>query len=261
MKIYQADAFTHQPFHGNPAAICLLDSPRDDAWMQALAQENNLSETAFLEKKANGYNLRWFTPAAEVLLCGHATLASAHILWDHGHIAKDQEILFSTVSGILTTRLLDDWIEMDFPAEKAEIVKAPDFLEEALGTSGLACGKNRMDYLVELADEQSLRSLRPDFRMLERLDARGLIVTAKSDHAPYDFVSRYFAPNFGIDEDPVTGSAHCCLGPWWSQKFGKDELTGYQASARGGVVRTHWKGDRVLLQGQAVTIMEGELKV
>ncbi len=260
MKIYQADAFTDQPFKGNPAAVVIMESPMSDEWMQALAEENNLSETAFLKLTKEGYALRWFTPAAEVKLCGHATLASAHILWENGYVSPDQAIHFETLSGTLITRKSGAWIEMDFPSEAAEVVPAPPLLSEALNTEWVACGKNRMDYLLELPDEASVRSLQPDFRTLKDLGTRGLIVTAKAEGKAYDFVSRYFAPSFGIDEDPVTGSTHCCLSPWWAQKLGKHALTGYQASKRGGTVRTHWKGDRVLLQGQAVTIFEGELR-
>ena len=225
--------------------------------MQSVAREMNLSETAFLARQADGYQLRWFTPAVEVDLCGHATLASAHALWEEGRLRPDEQARFHTRSGLLTAQRKGDWIEMDFPAKPEEPVPAPDGLIEALGASPKYVGKNAFDYIVELDSEDTLRRLRPDFTLLEKIPVRGVIVTSRA--ADYDFVSRFFAPASGINEDPVTGSAHCCLGPFWRARLNKTEFVAYQASARGGVVRVRLEGDRVLLGGQAVTVLRGEL--
>ena len=258
-KLVQVDAFTDRPFAGNPAAVCVLDSPADAGWMQRVALEMNLSETAFLVRRDDGFDLRWFTPAAEVELCGHATLASAHVLWEDGHLAAGETARFFTASGTLTAEQRDDWIELDFPAEPAEPCPLPAGLEAALGAEPTWVGHNRFDYLVELATEAEVRSLAPDVAALERIDARGFVVTSPATTAPFDFVSRFFAPHVGIAEDPVTGSAHCCLGPYWAEKLGKRELVGYQASKRGGVVRVRPEGERVKLLGQAVIVMRLEL--
>jgi PhzF family phenazine biosynthesis protein len=258
-KLVQVDAFTDRPFAGNPAAVCALDSPADAGWMQRVALEMNLSETAFLVRRDDGFDLRWFTPAAEVELCGHATLASAHVLWEDGHLAAGETARFFTASGTLTAEQRDDWIELDFPAEPAEPCPLPAGLEAALGAEPTWVGHNRFDYLVELATEAEVRSLAPDVAALERIDARGFVVTSPATTAPFDFVSRFFAPHVGIAEDPVTGSAHCCLGPYWADKLGKRELVGYQASKRGGVVRVRPEGERVKLLGQAVIVMRLEL--
>lgn len=255
------DAFTAEPFAGNPAAVALLPEPTDPAWMQDVARELNLSETAFLVRDGDAFGLRWFTPAREVDLCGHATLASAHVLWLDGHLAPGEEARFDTLSGRLTCRRLDDgWIAMDFPAEPPAEVEPPPGLLAALGLSGARwVGRNRLDLVVELADEQAVRALAPDVRALGRLEARGVAVTAPASAPGVDFVSRYFAPACGIDEDPVTGSAHCALGPHWAARLGKDELTGRQVSARGGTVRVALRGGRVTLSGQAVRVVRGEL--
>jgi PhzF family phenazine biosynthesis protein len=258
-KLVQVDAFTDRPFAGNPAAVCVLDSPADAEWMQRVALEMNLSETAFLVRRDDGFDLRWFTPAAEVELCGHATLASAHVLWEDGHLAAGETARFFTASGTLTAEQRDDWIELDFPAEPAEPCPLPAGLEAALGAEPTWVGHNRFDYLVELATEAEVRSLAPDVAALERIDARGFVVTSPATTAPFDFVSRFFAPHVGIAEDPVTGSAHCCLGPYWADKLGKRELVGYQASKRGGVVRVRPEGERVKLLGQAVIVLRMEL--
>jgi PhzF family phenazine biosynthesis protein len=258
-KLVQVDAFTDRPFAGNPAAVCVLDAPADAEWMQRVALEMNLSETAFLVRRDDGFDLRWFTPAAEVELCGHATLASAHVLWEDGHLAAGETARFFTASGTLTAEQRDDWIELDFPAEPAEPCPLPAGLEAALGAEPTWVGHNRFDYLVELATEAEVRSLAPDVAALERIDARGFVVTSPATTAPFDFVSRFFAPHVGIAEDPVTGSAHCCLGPYWADKLGKRELVGYQASKRGGVVRVRPEGERVKLLGQAVIVMRLEL--
>ena len=257
--IYQVDAFTQQPFAGNPAGVCILPEPAPEAWMQAVAREMNLSETAFLVRQADGFDLRWFTPAAEVRLCGHATLASAHILWETKTLRKDEQARFHTLSGLLTADLRGDWIEMDFPARPARAVEPPAGLAEALGVTPLFVGRDVDDYLVEVDSEDIVRSLKPDITALGKLPVRGTIVTARSSDSKFDFVSRFFAPAVGVPEDPVTGSAHCCLTPYWSHKLGKMEMTAFQASSRGGVVKVRLAGDRIRLCGQAVTVMTCEL--
>lgn len=257
LRIVQADAFTARPFAGNPAAVCLLPEERAAAWMQAVAREMNLSETAFLLRQERGYSLRWFTPTIEVDLCGHATLASAHVLWEWG--AAEPVLEFHTRSGTLAATRRGEWIELDFPAKAAEHSAPPSGLLEALGARAVNTGRNDLDLLVEVATEAEVRALRPDFNGLRGLGARGVMVTSRAAEGAYDFVSRFFAPGSGIDEDPVTGSAHCCLGPYWAERLGKHELVGYQASDRGGVVRVRVAGERVKLGGQAVTVLRGEL--
>ncbi|MFP4054320.1 MAG: PhzF family phenazine biosynthesis protein [Phycisphaerae bacterium] len=261
--ILKIDAFTDQPFAGNPAAVCFLEDQADESWMQNLAMENNLSETAFVRPiPEGGYELRWFTPAYEVDLCGHATLAAAHALWESGRLDETEEARFQTRSGALTCHRNGGWIEMDFPAEPAEPIEPPVDLLEALGVARqvVTVARNRMDLLVQMATEGDLRALNPDYRRLNLIDTRGVIVTAPSEQTIYDFVSRFFAPAAGVDEDPVTGSAHCCLGPWWADRLGSHELVGFQASARGGKVRvTVGENGRVTLAGQAVTVIRGEV--
>jgi PhzF family phenazine biosynthesis protein len=259
VKITQVDAFTDRPFAGNPAAVCVLSEPRDEQWMAAVAREMNLSETAFLVRRPDGFSLRWFTPAIEVALCGHATLASAHVLWEEKHLRPGEQARFHTKSGLLTADRRGEWIELDFPATPEQPTEAPPGLEEALGARPVYVGKNKFDYFLELPSEGVVRSLQPDFAALRRLPVRGIVVTARADGNGYDFVSRFFAPGSGIDEDPVTGSAHCSLAPFWGRRLGKKEMVGYQASARGGVVRTRLAGERVILGGQAVTVLRGEL--
>ncbi len=265
LELVQIDAFTDRPFHGNPAAVCLLPAPREDAFLQAVAREMNLSETAFLARRGDGgWDLRWFTPVTEVDLCGHATLASAHLLWQDGHAAADAELRFHTHSGVLTARRAEGgeggWIELDFPSLPPRPMGALPGLAKALGEEVLWVGGNGSDLLVELASEAAVRHRCPDMVALRRLPARGVIVTAPAaDGGGYDFVSRFFAPAVGVDEDPVTGSAHCCLGPFWAERLGRDELVGYQASARGGTVRVRVVGDRVRLGGQAVTVLRAVL--
>lgn len=255
----QVDAFTAEAFKGNPAAVCILDAPQDEIWMQNFAGEMNLSETAFLTPEPRGFNLRWFTPTVEVDLCGHATLASAHALWELGVLKPDRTARFNTRSGLLTARLKGEWIELDFPANRVERVEAPDGLFQALGAEGTFVGWDGADYLVEVESETAVRFLNPDFAALKVFPARGIIATSRADSEGYDFVSRFFAPASGIDEDPVTGSAHCSLGPFWANRLGKRELLGYQASSRGGLVRVALREDRILLGGQAATIFRGEL--
>jgi predicted PhzF superfamily epimerase YddE/YHI9 len=264
MRIYQVDAFTDRRFAGNPAAVCLLDRPADEGWMRQVAREMNLSETAFVNQEGEALRLRWFTPTVEVDLCGHATLASAHILWETGALPAGGTARFMTRSGALAARRAGDWIEMDFPAEPAALSVPPAGLAEALGVGFVWCGRSRLDWLVEIASEAELRGLAPDFKALAALQpagevARGAIVTTRSASAGVDFVSRYFAPAAGIDEDPVTGSTHCTLGPFWGERFGKRDLVGFQASARGGIVKVRLGGERVILSGQAVTVLRGEL--
>lgn len=259
IPIVQVDAFTDRPFAGNPAAVCVLREPQDELWMRAVAREMNLSETAFLAPSDDGFRLRWFTPAVEIDLCGHATLASAHVLWEEGHLAAGAQARFHSRSGLLLARRDGDWIELDFPATPEQPAEAPAGLAAALGAAPRYVGRNQFDYLVELESAEALRNLSPDFTALRRLPVRGVIVTSRSDSPDYDFLSRFFAPGSGIDEDPVTGSAHCCLGPFWGARLGKREFMAYQASSRGGVVRVRLAGDRVLLGGRAVTVLRGEL--
>lgn len=259
LRIFQVDAFTNKAFSGNPAAVCILPEPGDESWIQNVAREMNLSETAFLYRKDDGYDLRWFTPTTEVDLCGHATLAGAHILWEEGHVSPEDTIRFYTRSGLLAATRRHDWIELDFPAEPAESVPMPAELAEALGVMPDHVGRNRLDYLVVIDSEQTLRGLNPDLALLSQVPCRGVIVTSQSISPEYDFVSRFFGPRVGVDEDPVTGSAHCCLGPFWSTLLNKTELIGYQASRRGGVVRVRLGDNRVYLGGQAVTVMRGDL--
>ncbi|HSD51145.1 MAG TPA: PhzF family phenazine biosynthesis protein [Candidatus Methylomirabilis sp.] len=259
MRIFQVDAFTDRPFAGNPAAVCLLPEPRDAGWMQSVAAEMNLAETAFLLTQGDDYNLRWFTPTIEVDLCGHATLASAHVLWEAGFLKPNQPARFSTRSGLLTCERKGSWIEMDFPAEPEAKSSAPPGLEKALGVRARYVGKNRFDYLLEVDSEDTVRRLKPDLGLLGEIPSRGFIITSRASSPGYDFVSRFFAPGAGIPEDPVTGSAHCCLGPFWKSRLDKDEFVAYQASPRGGVVRVRVAGARVILGGQAVTVLRGEL--
>ena len=259
--IIQVDAFTERPFQGNPAAVCLLDAPQNDNWMQLVAREMNLSETAFLVKQADGYNLRWFTPATEVPLCGHATLASAHVLWTEGYVSNDKSINFHTQSGLLTANRDNNWIELNFPANFSQVVTPPDDLVSALGVDLKTTLANSLGYFVELATADLVRQLQPNFALLRSLSVPGVIVTSLAEReSEYDFVSRFFAPSLGIDEDPVTGAAHCCLGPFWRDRLQKNDFLAYQASSRGGVVKVVYSGDdRVFLSGKAVTIMHGKL--
>ena len=259
VPLVQVDAFTETPFAGNPAAVCLLETPRDDGWLQAVGAEMNLPETAFVRPLADGFELRWFTPSIEVDLCGHATLAAAHVLWETKRLAPDAVARFHTRSGLLTAARRDGWIELDFPAEPASPVEAPPVLTEALGVTARWTGRNRFDWLVEVETAALVRGLKPDLHALAAVPTRGVIVTAPGDDARADFVSRFFAPRAGIPEDPVTGSAHCCLGPYWAGHLGRTALTGYQASPRGGLVRVRLAGDRVILGGRAVTVLQGEL--
>ena len=259
IKIYQVDAFTDIPFRGNPAAVCILPEPGEEGWMAQVAKEMNLSETAFLFKQEDGFSLRWFTPAVEVDLCGHATLASAHILYETNLLSPDQEARFHTASGLLTANKKAEEIELNFPATPPEEVAAPPGLLKSLGVTAEYVGQSRYDYLVRVGSESEVLGAKPDFIGLKSLGVRGVMVTSPSQSGEYDFISRFFAPGAGIDEDPVTGSAHCCLGPYWGEILGKDEMVAYQASARGGVVRVRVSPDRVYLSGKAITVSRGEL--
>lgn len=259
MELYQVDAFTDRPFAGNPAAICLIDDEPDAPWMQALAQEMNLSETAFVRPVDDGFDLRWFTPGAEVDLCGHATLASAHVLYETGRLDRSEVARFSTRSGILTARPADNgWIELDFPADPVTSVETDARLAAALGVDLVGTYRGKAYHLVEVKDAGSVRAVSPDFRALQALEIE-VIVTSPDDSGVYDFISRFFAPGLGVNEDPVTGSAHCTLATFWSERLGQTELVAYQASQRGGVVRIRCAGDRVKLQGRAITVMQATL--
>ncbi|MEU4190306.1 PhzF family phenazine biosynthesis protein [Kribbella sp. NPDC026611] len=265
MRIRVVDAFADRPFAGNPAGVCVLPDAvwPEDAWMQSVAAEMQHAETAFVKPGAGAeWALRWFTPVLEVDLCGHATLATAHVLRSDGLVTG--KATFETRSGVLTATLDDHWITLDFPANRPAPTTTPDGLTDALGVGDAevleAGGLN--DLFVVLADEAAVRALTPDLGRLKTIDRRGTIVTAVADAStPYDFVSRFFAPASGIPEDPVTGSAHTALAPYWAERLGRDELVGYQASARGGVVRVSSAGDRVHLKGQAITTLDGELLV
>ena len=258
------DAFTEEPFRGNPAAVCVLKAPRDETWMRHVAREMNLPETAFLGPRADGWSLRWFTPETEVDLCGHATLASAHVLFEEGKLSPEGEARFHTKSGLLTACRRFGWIEMDFPATPASAVEPPRDLAASLGARPVFVGQTAFDYFVELESEDVVRQLRPNLTALAGFGGRGVIVTAAASKPEpgslsYDFVSRMFAPAAGIPEDPVTGSAHCALAPYWAERLSKTDLLGYQCSTRGGFVRVRPQGNRVILGGRAVTVLRGEL--
>jgi PhzF family phenazine biosynthesis protein len=268
------DAFTAEPFAGNPAAVYVLDELHDeklhdknlhgekwpaDVWLQCVAREMNQSETAFLVRSAGGFDLRWFTPLVEVDLCGHATLASAHVLWSTGAAEHNEPIAFNTRSGILTATQSDNRIELDFPLLSEQPTEVPGGLAEALGVTPIYVGKSHHDLLVEVATDAEVRSAQPNFTRLAAISTRGVIVTARSSDPTFDFVSRFFAPAAGINEDPVTGSAHCCLADFWRKRLSKDTFRAYQASPRGGVVHVRVVGDRAVLGGQAVTVACGEL--
>ncbi|WP_292423149.1 PhzF family phenazine biosynthesis protein [Methanoregula sp.] len=260
-ELHVVDAFTGHPFRGNPAGVCILDEPADPSWMQQVAAELNHSETAFLHPGSGSWNLRWFTPAQEVELCGHATLAAAFVLWETGREQPGSPVSFETLSGTLTARRDGEWIYLDFPAEPAGETEPVPGLDRALGATPVFVGRNRFDLLVELPAAADVCDCEPDMAALAAVPARGIIVTAPSDLPAFDFVSRFFAPALGVPEDPVTGSAHCCLGPYWGEKLHKTELFGFQCSLRGGTVRVTLNGDRVILGGHAVRVFSGQLLV
>lgn len=265
IKCWQVDAFTDRPFAGNPAAVCWLEDEADPQWMQAVAAEMNLSETTFVRRldresgSENEFGLRWFTPVVEVDLCGHATLATAHALWTAGYAAGGKPIRFHTRGGALPCVQDGDFIHLDFPATPVTEPSAPAPVAAALGVEPLFVGKSKYYMLAVVESADVVRSLQPDFRQVGQLPTKGLIVTARADDSRFDFISRFFAPALGVNEDPVCGSAHCCLAPYWAKQLGKPDLMAYQASARGGVLRLRLDGDRVMLGGQAVTVWEGEL--
>ncbi|HWO89901.1 MAG TPA: PhzF family phenazine biosynthesis protein [Gemmatimonadales bacterium] len=254
------DAFTDKPFSGNPAAVCRLTADRDARWMQNVAREMNLSETAFVVPRGDFWALRWFTPTLEIDLCGHATLATAHVLWESGAVPDGSAIGFRTRSGMLGAKRSGEWIELDFPALPTAPADAPPDLLDGIGARPVAVAQSTYDYLVELENEASVRDLEPDLSLIARVPARGVIVTAAATTPGFDFVSRFFGPRSGVPEDPVTGSAHCALAPYWQQKLGRDQLLAYQASPRGGIVRVEVRGERVALGGKAVTVLRGELR-
>ena len=261
-SITVVDAFTQVPFAGNPAAVCILKKRRPDAWMQAVAKEMNLSETAFLLPQNEGsYQLRWFTPKVEVKLCGHATLASAHILWEEGYVPETETLRFETLSGILTTeRLESGWIALNFPSQTVTESACPNELRQALHVEPTFVVGNGAVLLVEVASKEVLLGIDPDFDLLLRSGCGRVIVTCRAQpHEPYDFFSRFFAPDAGINEDPVTGSAHCVLGPYWAERLGRTDLKAFQASERGGELRLSIRGNRTILQGRAVTVLRGNL--
>jgi PhzF family phenazine biosynthesis protein len=262
--LFIVDAFADKPYEGNPAAVCLLDEPADERWMQQVAGEMNLSETAFVALEADDAGalpLRWFTPTVEVELCGHATLATAHVLWRE--LDRVGSLRFTTASGELRASERDGMIELDFPATPAAVAPTPPNLAAALGLGAGQLrwtGRSRFDLLVEVDGADALREAAPDFAALARVDARGIIVTAAASEQGVDFVSRFFAPAAGVKEDPVTGSAHCALTPYWVERLGRSELVGYQCSARGGTVRVELRGERVGLAGHAFTTLSGQLR-
>lgn len=260
--IIQVDSFTNTPFKGNPAAVCVLETAREDSWMQIVAREMNLSETAFAIEQGAEYNLRWFTPTTEVPLCGHATLATAHVLWAEGYASTGQAINFQTKSGLLTAKYHNDWIELDFPVNRSQDIPPITKLQDALGARIKTFAYNSLGYLVELNSPQAVEKLQPNLSLIKQLPVANVIVTSlAAENSPYDFISRFFAPGLGIDEDPVTGAAHCCLAPYWRDRLHQDSFFAYQASSRGGEIKVNYDGgDRVLLQGQAVTVMRGELQ-
>lgn len=258
--IFQVDAFTSTPFGGNPAGVCLLTEIAPETWMQAVAAEMNVSETAFLNRTHNGFSIRFFTPRVEVSLCGHATLASAHVLFETGLAATDEQISLVASGGELSAQLDGGWIVLDFPACSIDDCEPPDLITEALNKNPTSCHRfGQWGYLVTMDDEATVRSLQPDFATMVAADLGLVVATAPADDPDFDFVSRCFAPDVGIDEDPVTGVAHCGLAPFWASRLGKNEMIGHQISERSGIVGVSVKGDRVELRGQAVTVLTGEI--
>ncbi len=260
LSIFHVDAFAERPFEGNPAGVCLLEEEKPGGWMQSVAAEMNLSATAFVRRAGNDYDLRWFTPGREIELCGHGTLATAHVLWTEGLVSKADSLRFNTKGGRLTCKQSGEFIELDFPATPPVPAEAPAGLIEALGVRASFVGQTRFDKFVVLDSEEAVRAVKPDFTALGQIQGiRGVIITSRSADSRFDFVSRFFAPIMGLNEDPVTGSAHCALAPYWAGGLGKTSMTGYQASARGGTVQVNINGDRVILGGKALTVLRGEL--
>lgn len=264
IPIWQVDAFADDPFTGNPAAVCILDSFPSEEWMQNLASEMNLSETAFVVPtgETGHFHLRWFTPGGEVELCGHATLASVKVLLEQAQVAEGDSIRFQTLSGELACEQRGDRITLDFPATPiTEAVEEPIATEvcASLGVESARVMRAKFDTVAIVQTAEMVRSADPDFHRLSKIDTRGVMITSKSDLSDSDFISRFFSPQHGINEDPVTGSAHCCLAPYWAEQLGKIKVVGYQASRRGGTVHCEVLGDRVKLSGTAITVMEGRL--
>jgi PhzF family phenazine biosynthesis protein len=260
IPLFQVDAFTNEPFKGNPAGVCLMPANMPDAWMKAVASEMNLSETAFLLKAEDGFKLRWFTPTMEIELCGHATLASAHVLWECAGLPADMTLRFQTLSGWLTASKNKDWIELNFPERSLSEVAENEAVTDGLGAVPASCYTSGENLMYVYADEAEVTRMAPNFSVLKPLKYHGIIVTAPAKNPKYDFVSRFFAPSIGINEDPVTGSAHCTLTPYWRARLRKDNLNAYQASARGGELKVRASGERVYISGQAVTVFETSLK-
>lgn len=259
IPIYQVDAFTHGPFTGNPAAVCILTEPVTEETMQKIAMENNLSETAFITRGKDEWLIRWFTPVEEVDLCGHATLASAYVVLNILEPQSEEVVFRSRVMGHLTVRKSGDRLELDFPADQTEKCELPAFISESLGTAPLESFMGRSDYMLVYKSEAEIRKMKPDFRKLAQTKSRGVIVTAPGDEV--DFVSRFFCPQIGIDEDPVTGSAHTTLTPYWSARLGKLSLKAKQLSARGGYLECTLSGNRILISGYATLYLKGEIIV
>lgn len=262
MKIYQVDAFTDVLFKGNPAAVCILEEEYDNTVLQNIAMEMNLSETAFLKQVSpNGFDLRWFTPETEVELCGHGTLSAAHILWENMVIADNADIYFDTLSGTLVAKKKGEWIELDLPKGHLKKSDGDKFLFDAFPMLPINIYEDDIVYFLEFESEDEVLQMKPDLDLLKQAKRKEIIVTSKSDNVGYDFISRFFAPGIGINEDPVTGSAHCYLAPFWIEKLNKDEIIGFQASKRTGYIRCKSQGNRVILQGKAKTVLEGTLLV
>ncbi|MBS0263985.1 MAG: PhzF family phenazine biosynthesis protein [Planctomycetes bacterium] len=257
--IYIVDAFTAEPFRGNAAAVCPLTAPADETWMQQVAGEMNLSETAFPVLRGERFALRWFTPMVEVDLCGHATLATAHVLWEQKLVPAGKPIEFETRSGLLTCTPHGQSIQLDFPATPATPIAPLPVLNAALGAAPLSLGSNGFDLIAEFGSEADVLALTPDYGRLGQIPVRGVIATAPSSDPQYDFVSRFFAPSVGVNEDPVCGSSHCCSGPFWAARLGKTELRAHQVSTRGGIIGIRVTQNRVYLSGQAVTVVRGTL--
>jgi PhzF family phenazine biosynthesis protein len=261
MELMIINTFTDQPFKGNPAAVCLLSGVKDSEWMQRIAKEVNLPVTAFIHLHNDEWQLRWFTPSIEIPICGHGTLASSFFLWEKGYVPRNEAIVYQTKSGLLTAKFVDGMVQLEFPSLMEQETAAPDLLIKALGVVPTYVGQNKWDYLVEVQSEEIVRNLKPDIDLIAQLPTRGVIVTSRSNLNEYDFVSRFFSPAQGLDEDYVTGSAHCCLGPYWESKLDKNICIAYQASERGGLVKVEVAEDTVKLSGHAVTIFEGNLTI
>ncbi|MFJ7931337.1 PhzF family phenazine biosynthesis protein [Peribacillus sp. NPDC096448] len=261
MELTIINTFTDQPFKGNPAAVCLLTGESDSEWMQRMAKEINMPVTAFIHLHKAEWQLRWFTPSIEIPICGHGTLASSFFLWGKGYVPRDRPIVYQTKSGLLTARFVHGMVQLEFPPLIEQETAVPESLIKALGVVPAYVGQSKWDYLVEVQSEEIVRNMKPDIGSIAQLPIRGVIVTSRSDSGEYDFVSRFFSPAQGLDEDHVTGSAHCCLGPYWKRKLDKSSFIAYQASERGGLLKVEVTEDTVKLSGHAVTIFEGSLNI